>query len=291
MSDHKLKFLTKLGVGTLSAAIIAGGILPGVGHAQSTNNQISSIAKTYSQNLNEDSTSDDLMNVLKSLEVSTLTDSWSDSDKIELLEDILSEVPEDVLEQYQIDKMVEINGVLSNDLYVNSEIAQTIKLNDGSVVALSSTDEEDGDSGSVESIIPAKQGKSAGSIEMGPYISETKAYGNRLYTAWVKLKSLGVTVATLKLGNHYSVGTYGLKMRYADVAGTNGSALSDVSATAEVTDPKAEQVGYDMNAKGTYKLTGYLNNGYISLVSTIKLISWNKTNESVYVQQSYKYTD
>jgi hypothetical protein len=40
---------------------------------------------------------------------------------------------------------------------------------------------------------------------MGPYRHEDKKYGARLYTAWVKLKSAGVTVATLKLGNHYSI--------------------------------------------------------------------------------------
>ncbi|MFD2616037.1 hypothetical protein [Terrilactibacillus laevilacticus] len=41
-------------------------------------------------------------------------------------------------------------------------------------------------------------------------------------------------------------------MRFATVAGTNGSYLSDVDASCEVTDWKAEKVGYDINAQGTY---------------------------------------
>ncbi|WP_141993653.1 hypothetical protein [Bacillus sp. B4EP4a] len=79
-----------------------------------------------------------------------------------------------------------------------------------------------------------------------------------LTTAWVKLKSAGVTVATLKLGYHYSVGDYGLKMRYCDVAGTKGTVWSSVDASCEVSDSKAEKVGYDMNAVGTYKMNGKL---------------------------------
>ncbi|MBT2669121.1 hypothetical protein J7J00_27445 [Bacillus sp. ISL-4] len=70
-----------------------------------------------------------------------------------------------------------------------------------------------------------------------------------------------------------------MKMRYADVAGTNGTVWSAVDASCEVTDSKAEKVGYDMNAVGTYKLNGKLNNGYIVLTSYIKLTSLNKTSK------------
>ncbi|CAH0319334.1 hypothetical protein SRABI96_05384 [Peribacillus sp. Bi96] len=128
----------------------------------------------------------------------------------------------------------------------------------------------------------------ARSTDMGPYRAEDKKYGARLYTAWVKLKSAGVTVATLKLSSHYSVGDYGLKMRYADVAGTNGTVWSAVDASCEVTDSKAEKVGcYDMNAVGTYKLNGKLNHGYIVLISYIKLTSLNKTSKVARVYQKY----
>ncbi|AXN41559.1 hypothetical protein ACFY5J_29140 [Peribacillus butanolivorans] len=83
----------------------------------------------------------------------------------------------------------------------------------------------------------------------------------------------GVTVATLKLGNHYSVGDYGLKMRYCDVGGTKGTVWTSVDASCEVYDSKAEKVGYDMNAVGTYKINGKLNNGYIVLTSYLQLTS------------------
>jgi len=152
------------------------------------------------------------------------------------------------------------------------------ELSDGSSIVLSSED-------NVESLITLL------SLEAGPYRNETKEYGDQKYTAWVKLKSLGVTVATLNLDNHYSVGTYGLKMRYCSIAGTTGTALTNVDASCEVTDAKAEKVGYDMNATGTYKLTGKVNNGYIQIFSTIKLAKWNKTKKTVYVNQKYSYQD
>ncbi|WP_207440377.1 hypothetical protein [Bacillus sp. SD075] len=59
-------------------------------------------------------------------------------------------------------------------------------------------------------------------------------------------------------------------MSYADVAGTNGTVWSDVDASCEVTDSKAEKAGYDMNAVGTYKLKGKLNNGNIVLTRLYK---------------------
>lgn len=83
------------------------------------------------------------------------------------------------------------------------------------------------------------------------------------------------------------VGTYGLKMRYASVAGTNSTALSNVDASFEVTNSKAEKVGYDINAVGHYKLSSYVNYGYIDIRSTIKLAIWDKANKTVYVHQSY----
>ncbi|WP_307267694.1 hypothetical protein [Peribacillus sp. V2I11] len=183
--------------------------------------------------------------------------------------------------------MNEINEAISYESNVNSEEVKTIELSDGSSVELSSTDEADNsNSTNLQSM-----GFSAKSTDMGPYRTEDKKYGARLYTAWVKLKSAGVTVATLKLGNHYSVGDYGLKMRYADVGGTNGTVWSSVDASCEVTDSKAEKVGYDMNAVGTYKLNGKLNNGYIVLTSYIKLTSLNKSSKVARVYQKYTYRD
>ncbi|MGG0413829.1 hypothetical protein [Peribacillus simplex] len=84
---------------------------------------------------------------------------------------------------------------------------------------------------------------------------------------------------------------YGLKMRYADVGGTNGTVWSSVDASCEVTDSKAEKVGYDMNALGTYKLNGKLNNGYIVLTSYIKLTSLNKSSKVARVYPKYTYRD
>lgn len=211
----------------------------------------------------------------------------SNNDKLDLLNTILDSVPEKVVKQYQEEKMNEINEVISYESNVGSKVSKTIELSDGSSVELSSTDELD-NSNSTDS---QYMGIAAAATEMGPYRAEDKEYGARLYTAWVKLKSAGVTVATLKLGNHYSVGDYGLKMRYCDVGGTNGTVYSSVDASCKVTDSKAEKVNYDMNAVGTYKISGRLNNGYIVLTSYIKLTSLNKKSKVARVYQKYTYRD
>ncbi|MEJ9233366.1 hypothetical protein LAV79_29205 [Peribacillus butanolivorans] len=46
-----------------------------------------------------------------------------------------------------------------------------------------------------------------------------------------------------------------------------------------------------MNAVGTYKLSGNLNNGYIVLTSYIQLTSLNKTSKVARVYQKYTYRD
>ncbi|MED3836771.1 hypothetical protein [Peribacillus frigoritolerans] len=82
-----------------------------------------------------------------------------------------------------------------------------------------------------------------------------------------------------------------MKMRYSDVAGTKGTFWSDVDASCEVSDSKAEKVGYDMNAVGTYKLNVNLSNGYIVLTSYLQLTSLNKTSKVARIYQRYTYRD
>ncbi|MGG3496848.1 hypothetical protein ABES08_13940 [Peribacillus simplex] len=225
------------------------------------------------------------MAVLKSVEESNQVESLSNNDKLDLLNTIVESVPEEVAQQYQKEKMNEINEALSDESNVNSEGPTTIELSDGSSVELSSTDEVDNsNSRSIQALAIT-------STKMGPWRHEPKDYGERLYTAWVKLKSVGVVVATLKLGNHYSVGNYGLKMRYCSVAGTKGTTWSNVDASCDVTDSKAEKVGYDMNAVRNYKLSGSVSNGYVSLTSSLKLTLLNKNSKYARVYQKYSYRD
>ncbi|MCM3321977.1 hypothetical protein [Cytobacillus kochii] len=238
----------------------------------------------YTNKVDGSTTKKELIKVLNDIEENPKVDEISDNSKIELVEDVFSNVDEDTVSEYQQDKLDEVSDILNHEVNIGEEYyKEEFVLSDGSSVELSSVDiSEDEDE---PSLIQPR------SVSFGPYRNETKKYGDRRYTATVKLKSVGVTVATLNLGNHYSVGTYGLKMRYCSIGGTNGTVVSAVDASCNVTDSKAEKVGYDMNATGTYKITGYLNNGYVDLHSTIKLHSWNKTKKSVYVHQKYKYVD
>lgn len=240
----------------------------------------------YLKNLNENSDTEDLVKSLKIAEESDEVMSLPNDKKLQLLDNIMEAAPEEIVKEYQQERIKEINKFLSNvttNVTNDTEEGSTIteELEDGSTIVLGSTDESDSVSGSISTL----------SAEFSPYTGRTKEYGNRKYTAWVKLKSVGVTMATLKLVNHYSVGDYGLKMRSADVAGTNGTWLSGVDASAVILDKKAEKVGYDINAKGTYKLTGKVNNGYVSITSYIILDGLNKTKKTARVWQKYSYQD
>ncbi|UZD48636.1 hypothetical protein [Peribacillus frigoritolerans] len=283
-----LGFCKKVFTGVLGFGIIVSGT--GFNKAEASNPEKSEYSleqatDLYSKKLNENSDSDDLVAVLKSVEESNQVESLSNNDKLDLLNTIVESVPEEVAQQYQNEKLNEISEALSDESNVNSEGPVTIELSDGSSVDLSSTDEVDYSNSS------SIQARGITSTQMGLFWHGPKDYGSRLYTAWVKLKSLGVTVATLKLGNHYSVGDYGLKMRYCSVAGTKGTVYSSVDASCDVTDSKAEKVNYDMNAVGNYKLTGAVTNGYVSLTSSLKLTKLNKTSKYARVYSQYTYRD
>lgn len=122
-----------------------------------------------------------------------------------------------------------------------------------------------------------------------------KDYGDRRFTCTVSVKSAGITIGALVLANHYRIGSYGLVMRYASTAGTNGTSglMSIKSSSSSVPDPKAEKVGYNMNARGLYSWTlgiGGLYKSFTSeIYSTIRLDKLYSTEALVY--QNYSYTE
>ncbi|MFJ8071885.1 hypothetical protein ACIQZD_23635 [Peribacillus sp. NPDC096447] len=82
-----------------------------------------------------------------------------------------------------------------------------------------------------------------------------------------------------------------MKMRYCDVGVTKSTVWTSVDASCEVSDSKAEKVGYDRNSVGTYKINGKLNNGYIFLTSYLQLTYLKKTSKVARVYQRYTYRD
>jgi hypothetical protein len=193
------------------------------------------------------------------------------------MENIIENAPQAARDEYFEIKDRELKNALSIDMDLSESYKhEEIELSDGTIVELETTDQ-------VES--------RNRSLTLSPNTSENKAYGDRKFTATATLKSFGVPVATFKLGTHYTIGDYGLKMRYLSTAGTNGTVLSEVTvAGTEVTNEKAT-VGKTINGIASYKLTGQLNNGYIELRSSIKHKSLDKSKKTAYVIQSFKYAD
>lgn len=287
------KFLKLASISFLGIGIIFSSNANEAKASDQVNYSLEEVNDFYLKNLNENSDTEDLVKSLKIAEESDEVMSLPDDKKIKLIDNILEAAPEEIVKEYQKEKIGEINTILSNAITNDTEDGATIteELEDGSTIVLGSTDEPESVSGSAVSGSAVSGSISTLSTHFGPYQALTKEYGNRRYTAWVKLKTLGVTMATMKLVNHYSVGDYGLKMRSADIAGTNGTWLSTIDASAEVLDDKAEKVGYDINARGTYKLTGKLNNGYVSITSYIILDRLVKKEKYARVYQKYAFED
>ncbi|MBC2149785.1 hypothetical protein [Listeria booriae] len=158
--------------------------------------------------------------------------------------------------------------------------SETVELSDGSSVTLDAQDNS-------TDFNPILRGAT-----LSNYRNETKAYGNRLYTASVTFTTWGITNGKIVLENHYKVGTAGLTMNSTSKAGTNGGLKFDVvSASSKTTDKYAEKVGYDINGTGYYTVKPTFGTKYMEIRSTIKLSKWDKAKKTVYVHQSFKFVE
>jgi hypothetical protein len=130
------------------------------------------------------------------------------------------------------------------------------------------------------------------SMEKSPNSYLAKEYGARKWSCRVTMKAWNsLKIATMYLRNHYSVGNYGLKMRYVTVAGTNSYRGSDVNVIEyKIDDGKAEKAGWDMNTHATFKVTGKVNSGYIDIRATMKMTRLYKSKKYAIVKQTFTYS-
>lgn len=245
---------------------------------QKAASNVNEVSNKYIEMIEVDSSGSDLANVLKNLSDSEDIKGALDTEKLEVMESIIESAPQNSQDEYFEIKDRELKNALSIDMNIDeSYIHEDIELSDGTTVELEITDQ-------VDSINR--------SVSLSPYRGEAKDYGDRKYTATAKIKSLGITVVTLQLGTHYTVGNSGLKMRYLSTSGTSGTSLGDVTvANTKTTTASATSVGSTLKGMASYKLTGKLNNGYIELRSSIKLEKLDKSKKYAYVYQSYVYSD
>ncbi len=235
--------------------------------------------------------SSDLKKEIRYLENSDELDSFTPKQKELLKSTLMHAASKKVVNDYSDEMKEEINSKVSASLSnLTTGETKDRTLSDGSEIEVGSVDEE------ISSDSDGEEGSDGGiklqSVESGNTTAETKKYGSRRYTAWVKIKSWGIPIATLKLVNHYSVGDYGLRLNTVDAAGTNGfKATSSVEVLKlSMPDRYAKKVGENINGKGEYHIDGYLNAGYTTLTSTIKLETHKKKAKTAYVYQTFKFT-
>ncbi|WP_026830222.1 hypothetical protein [Exiguobacterium antarcticum] len=253
-------------------------------YAESNGNDSDENMLINSFSLSYNNTSEDLKKNLKKASLSNQVENLSLNQRKEVIDEIKDSVSEETLNDYKIEMREEANSRITStlsNLKVGEKSNQT--LSDGTEIEIGSSD--------ISEETDNKGGFSTKAVQPGNTVEETKKYGSRRYTAWVKLKSFGVTIATLKLVNHYSIGTYGLKLNSVDATGTNSfNTFSSVKVEKlSMPDRYAKKVGEDINGKGVYTINGYLNGGYVSITSTIKLISHDKTSKKARVYQTLKF--
>jgi len=226
---------------------------------------------------------------LRYLEKSDQLDEFSPTQKEKLKSILMSAASNRILDDYNKEMKAEINAKVSASLS-NLTTGETQKrtLSDGSEIEVGSEDDEiSPDTGEDD----VEEGIKLQSVQPGNTTIETKKYGSRRYTAWIKIKSYKVTIATLKLVNHYSIGTSGLRLKSVDAAGTNGlKAFADVDVIKlSMPDRVARKAGENINGRGEYHVDGYLNGGYATLTSTIKLETHNRSARKAIVYQTLKF--
>lgn len=296
MKNHKL-----FSIG-LASTLLFGGFTSLKANAESIPNdtEFEQVKTEFVNQLNESSTPEELTDLLHEMSESEEVLSLSESQKLDIQEEVANSVSETTLEEFQEKKQAEIEEVVSSQVITIDETkTEEYTLSDGSVVELAASEDFDDEVESstddlVSSIMYMFSAKpvSAATTQFGPFVNETKNYGNRRYTAWVKLKSWGMTVNTLQLVNRYTISDKGLKMTEISTGGTNGTKFSGVEVKSKtITDYTAEKVGHDINAVAEYKITGALNEGYVDIRSTIKLVRLDKKKKNAHVAQRYQYVD
>ena len=238
----------------------------------------------------DDNNTSKLGNALEALQNTKM----SSTKKAELATKIMNNSSTEEKEEY-LDEVEDIvRDFLAEEVVFDSDSEQVYDLGSGLEFHFNATDKP-----ITTNVINSSddQNFSVNGYDPGPYQGRVKLYGDRLYNAYMKVVSTGVTIGTLQLANGYSVGDYGLKMRYARTTGTSGiyPFVTISSSSASITDALAEKVGYNMNAVGQYSWTLGIDkvgkSFTSSITSTIKLQSLDKVKKSAYVVQSYNFVE
>ena len=234
-------------------------------------------------------TKQELMDTLKEVNESSEVAKLDHDDKVEIAESIFENATEKAKEGYEEKIMEELQegseGLDQEKLQETGYTSNKITLSDGSDVKFEASDVSEDDN-------YVLQGQS-----LSPYRKETKGYGSRRYTATVTFTSFGAKAGKISLANHYSVGKYGLKMRYTSKSPTESylSVFDINSASTEVTKSTASKAGQAIKGYGDYSVKGgaglFSGTKYFEIRSTIKLVSLNKTKKTAYVDQRYNFLD
>lgn len=267
----------------------------------------------------------ELIEVIKEVNESTEVSKLPKDDIIEIFDSIDENTTKEAKIEYRDQMKEELNHKLNNlnNSKLNTEgfVEEQITLSDGSEVNIETSDlpeevdenelpeeyiveeEEDSDL-PAEDFVEIYEGEGIeinrapvfSGIMYSPYRSEKKDYGARRYSSIITFRASGLNVGKLYLRSHYSVGDYGLKMRYSSKSGTRSYLPKfDISrATAKTTDSKAPVEGHDINSYGEYTvkidLLGWLGGSrYYDIRSQIKLKKLDKKEKYAYVAQSYVF--
>lgn len=90
--------------------------------------------------------------------------------------------------------------------------------------------------------------------EIVPFANISRTFGSYSYKAKYTIENTLWPDATLGLVTNYKVASNGLTATTCSNVGTKSGIATDITASCEVTDSRAEKVGYDINAQGSYKI-------------------------------------
>jgi len=125
-------------------------------------------------------------------------------------------------------------------------------------------------------------------------LSVQKLFGTHKYTIDYRIIAIGAIPPQSTLVTTYTNKSDGLRATGATVAGSFAILPYTQISSATITDSRAELLGYDINAKGDYKITfvGYNGVGIWSAdMEIVSRILWSaQGSTSSYVEQSYSVT-
>ncbi|MCO7128328.1 hypothetical protein NIE88_21620 [Sporolactobacillus shoreicorticis] len=270
---HFRKPITLIG---LSLAVLFSVVLPSSANAESDTENTQNIIRSVP---NKITSYVQLKNTIKSVVETESYKNLSEEQKKLIINDIKNNASPSVyktLNEKFTKTLRECKNGFSSD---TGNDVQVLNVDDGAQIVVSTQDVAENQNDNAM-ITP---------LNMPEMYNVTKEYGARKYVIHAAYNIQGAGLLDERLTMHYSLGSYGIKMRSSSIAGSYVFG-GNMDATSHVTDSVATHEGANVNAYADFKISFLFSLGgtrFDRIHGAVKLYKWYKSSKKMQLRESW----